>query len=142
MKDQDSANMEEDMIRQEDSVSQTENSQIINPHPKYSSDGRLPASKAGILLKQLKRPKYITLIVAFISVIVILTAFAAISTSPKTQPLPEPNTEIATPVPEKTPKPGNVQVQGELDKYNQKVEGLKNKSTDFNPPLLDLDIKF
>lgn len=143
MKEQDTGSMKENLIRQEDPVSEPENSQVKANSPlKYSFDNKQSSNKAGDLLKQLKRPKYIVLIVAFISIIVILVAFVAVSVRPKTQVLPEPNTEIATPVPKKTPKPTNIQIQSELDKYNQKVEGLKSKSRDFSPPLLDLDIKF
>lgn len=143
MKEPDTGFMEENLIRQEDVTSDPEPSLEKNvPASKFISDQRVSTSRAQGLLKQLKRPKYITLTVAFISIIVILVAFVAVSVRPKTQVLPEPNTEIATPVPEKTPKPTNIQIQSELDKYNQKVEGLKSKSRDFSPPLLDLDIKF
>lgn len=143
MKEENTGPMEENLIRQEDPVSKPENSQVkANPPLEYNLGNKPFTNKAGDLLKQLKRPKYIVLIVAFISIIVILVAFVAVSARPKTQVLPEPDTEIATPVPEKTPKPANIQIQSELDKYNQKVEGLKSKSRDFNPPLLDLDIKF
>lgn len=94
------------------------------------------------LLKYLKSPRFISLIILFFTSITILSTLVIVSSRQKTQTPPEQDIEIATPIPQKTPKPVNEKIQSELDKYSQKVGNLKSKSSDFKPPSSDLNISF
>lgn len=94
------------------------------------------------LLNYLKSPRFISLIVLFFTSITILSTIVILSSRPQTQTPPELDIEIATPIPQNTTKPANEKIQSELNKYGQKVQNLKSKSSDLSPPILDLDIKF
>lgn len=93
-------------------------------------------------LKTIKIPKLKYIILATAALIICLIALVVVSSQNTKKPDVVPDIVITSPKASTTKSPEVKQLEAELDKYDQKVNSLQTTIEDYQPPKVDLDLKF
>ena|SRR3989344_4065499 len=93
-------------------------------------------------LLHLKRPKPITLIILFVTVILISIALNFLSKTNKEEAVTPAAFQSGSPSPNSSVDPGTENIAQRVKVYTEKLNSLKSFQTDLPKPIVDLDISF
>lgn len=94
------------------------------------------------LTTRLKRPKPITLIILFSTVILISVALNLVSKNNQDKGITPTAFQTSTPSPEGSTDPGTENIAQRVKLYNEKLNSFKNYQQSLEKPIVDLAISF
>ncbi len=93
-------------------------------------------------LKFIKKPKFVTIIIAFIILITSFSAIAVLSEKTMQDEIVDPGVLLTSPKPTPEVDKELKKVLDEIDSFSKKVDNLETSIKNYPPPKVDLDVKF
>jgi|SRR3989344_6397191 len=144
MRDEQAGLMEEEILTEDDKLSSLKQSGDSGKNK--SKNTKFDPYELFTSLKKLalsfKKPKIITLIILFASILAIYSAFALLAAKRQPEVITQQNLEFPSPSPVEISDPGLIQIASDIDKFKQEVDKQENFSSELFPPVIDLEISF
>lgn len=144
MRDEQTGLMEEEILKEEDKLSSSKQSGDSGENK--SKNTKFDPYELFTFFKKLalsfKKPKIITLIILFASILVIYSAFALLAAKRQPEVITQQTLEFPSPSPMEITNPGLIQIASDIDRFKQEVGKQEDFSSDLFPPIIDLEISF
>ena len=132
--------MEQEIVKEEN-ITPQENETAKNP-PKLNVQPKKILERLKIIALHLKRPKLITIIILFSTLVVIAIALNLLSKKNQEEILSPPAIQTNSPSPQASGDISTQNITQRVKTYNSKLESLDNYQQKLQRPIVDLDISF